>query len=250
MFTLKIQGGRSPPFRPTKGYTDSDYVGSLDNRKLTSGYVFNYGGDAISWRSKLQECTTLLTTKAGYMTASKVAKEAISLHRLSTDFSAKSRINHMAPTLYCDSQSTIHLIKNPVYHAKTKHIEVRYHHIQELIIDNKLEVWKVDTEVNIVNNLRKPLPDQCFNALKRHMGLQQASKQRRIERKAEGKSKNSTARQVKQTKSKEPISLKAEDAVECKWTKSRTTIHRKAREIACTKSWQLGGERSNKVLSY
>ena len=60
-----------------EGYTDSDYAGNTDNRKSTSGYVFTYGGGAISWRSKLQECTTLSTTEAEYITTSDAAKEAI-----------------------------------------------------------------------------------------------------------------------------------------------------------------------------
>ena len=47
-----------------------------------------------------------------------------------------------------------------------KHIEVRYHHIRELVIDKKLDVRKVDTEVNIVDSLTKPLPHQHFTAVK------------------------------------------------------------------------------------
>ena len=135
----------------------------------------------------LQDCATLSTTEAEYIAASKATKEAISLHLLSADFSAKDRINHPAPTLYCNSQSAIHLTTNPLYHTKKKHIDVRYHHIRELISDKNLEVYKVDIEVNIADNLTKTLPDQRFNTLRGHMGLQQASEQRRVERKAEGK---------------------------------------------------------------
>ena len=125
-------------------------------------------------------------------------------------FSAKGWIDHSAPTLYCDSQSAIHLIKNPVNHAKTKHIEVRHHHIWELVTNKKLEVRKVDTEVNIADSLTKPLSNKSFNALRGHMELQQASEQRRAKRKAEGKSKNGTTRQVEQTKSKESGQLRGE----------------------------------------
>ena len=142
---------------------DSDYVGNQDNRKSTFGYVFTYGGGAISWKSKLQECTALSTTEAKYIAAS----EAIWLHRLPADFSNTSRNDQLLPTIHCDSQSAIHLINNPIYHAKTKHIEVRYHHITE----KKLEVWKIDTEVNIVDCLTKPLPNQRFGALRTKMGL-------------------------------------------------------------------------------
>ena len=63
-----------------EGYTDSDYARNMDNQKSTSGYVFTYGGGAISWRSKLQECTSLNTTKAEYIAASNAMKEAIWLH--------------------------------------------------------------------------------------------------------------------------------------------------------------------------
>ena len=56
---------------------------------------------------------------------------------------------------------------------KTKHIEVRYHHIRELVTIKKLKVQKVDTEVNIANNMTKILLDHCFGALRRLMGLQQ-----------------------------------------------------------------------------
>ena len=68
--------------KPTKveGFTDSDYAYNLDNQKSTSRYVFTYGGGAISWRSKLQYCTTLITTKAEYIAALELAKEAIWLH--------------------------------------------------------------------------------------------------------------------------------------------------------------------------
>ena len=105
-----------------EGYTDSNYVGNTDNQKSTSGYVFTYGGGAISWRSKLQECTVLSTIEVGYITKSNTAKEAVWLHRLSIDFLAKRWLDHPALTIHCDSQSAIHFIRNPVYHAKTKHI--------------------------------------------------------------------------------------------------------------------------------
>ena len=112
-----------------KGYTDSDYARNADNRKSTSGYIFTYGGGAISWRLKLQECTALSTTEAEYIAASEAVKEAIWLHRLSADFSATSRIDRTTTTIYCESQSAVHLINNLVYRIKTKHIEMRYHHI-------------------------------------------------------------------------------------------------------------------------
>ena len=96
-----------------------------------------------------------------------------------------------------------------------KHIEVRYHHIRELIIDKKLDNGKVDTAVNIVDSLTKYPSDERFKVLRGHTGLQQASKQRGYKRGAEGKLKNNINRQVETAKSKEVNSQKHENAPEC-----------------------------------
>ena len=58
-----------------QGYTDSDYVGNPDNRKSTSAYIFTYGTGAISWRSRLHECTTLSTTEAEYIATSEAQRK-------------------------------------------------------------------------------------------------------------------------------------------------------------------------------
>ena len=91
--------------------------------------------------------------------------------------------------IYCDSKSTIHLIRNHVYHAKRKHIEVQFHHIQELVVGKKLEVQMINIEVNIVDCLTKPLPDHRFRTLRTMMGLRQAIDQKRAKQiVAKGKS--------------------------------------------------------------
>ena len=108
-----------------KGYTDSDIAGDLDNRKSTTGYLFTFSGGAISWQSKLQKCVALSTTEAEYIAATEAGKEMIWLKR----FLQELGLNQMEYIVYCDSQSAIDLSKNSMYHARTKHIDVRYHWI-------------------------------------------------------------------------------------------------------------------------
>ena len=60
-----------------EGYTRSNYIGNLDNRKSTSGYIFMHIGTMISWRSKLQDCITFPTTKLEYITTFETTKEVI-----------------------------------------------------------------------------------------------------------------------------------------------------------------------------
>ena len=82
-----------------------------------------------------------------------------------------------------------------VLYAKMKHIEVRYHRIRELVTDKKLDVQKVDTEVNIADSIMKPLLDQRFGMLRGKMGLQQANERNKAKPKGvEGNSRIGTTR--------------------------------------------------------
>ncbi|MCO5569366.1 hypothetical protein L7F22_023078 [Adiantum nelumboides] len=114
-----------------RGYIDSDYAEDLDKRRCTSGYVFTLVRGAISWRSRLQDCIMQSTTEVEYVVANEACKEAIWLGRLVADLGIKVDM----PELYCDSQSAIQLAKNPVFHSKTKHIDVKYHFIREVLED-------------------------------------------------------------------------------------------------------------------
>ena len=113
------------------GYVDSDFAGDLDKRRSTSGYVFTLAGGAISWMSKLQNIVALSTTEAEYIAASHACKEAVWLKGLLGEFGRlKDNIR-----LLCDSQSAIHLAKNPAYHSKSKHILIKYHFVRQVITE-------------------------------------------------------------------------------------------------------------------
>ncbi|MCO5550336.1 hypothetical protein L7F22_003820 [Adiantum nelumboides] len=139
-----------------RGYTDSDYARDLDKRRSTSGYVFTLAGGAVSWRSQLQDCITQSTTKAEYVAANEACKEAIWLGRLVAELGIKVDM----PELYCDSQSAIQLAKNPVFHLKTKHIDVKYHFIREVLEDQQIRLMKIHTKDNPADLLTKGLPGE------------------------------------------------------------------------------------------
>ena len=101
-------------------YIDLNYVGCVDSRNSTSGYIFQIMGGAIAWKCRLQKCISLSTIETEYVATSEACKEAIWLSRLASDMG----ISQHLPKLFCDSQSALALAKNPVYHAKTKHIRV------------------------------------------------------------------------------------------------------------------------------
>ncbi|KAE8686551.1 cytochrome P450 71A9-like [Hibiscus syriacus] len=116
------------------GYVDSDYAGDLDNRRSTTGYVFTLGGGPICWKSTVQSIVALSTTEAEYMAAAEAAKEALWLTGLVKELG----IQQGGVQLLCDNQSAIHLAKNQVYRARTKHIDVRFHKIRELVASGEV----------------------------------------------------------------------------------------------------------------
>ena len=98
------------------------------------------------------------TTEAEYIAASKACKEAIWLAHLVRALG----ITVEMPILHCDSQSAIMLAKNPIFHAKTKHIDVKYHFIRDMLEEKLLELVKVYTDDNPADLMTKGLPPERF----------------------------------------------------------------------------------------
>ncbi len=112
------------------------------------------------------------TTEAEYIAASEACKEAIWLAHLVRDLG----ITVEMPTLHCDSQSAIMLAKNPaknpVFHAKSKHIDVKYHFIRDMLEDKLMELVKVHTDDNPADLMTKGLPLERFAHCRVLMGVE------------------------------------------------------------------------------
>jgi len=115
-----------------EAYIDSDYAGNLDDRKITSRYVFMLSSGVVSWSSKKQPVVTLSTTEAEFIAAAFCACQSVWMRRV------LKKLDHTQSesiTVYCDNNSTIKLSKNPVLHDRSKHIDVRFHFLRDLTND-------------------------------------------------------------------------------------------------------------------
>lgn len=137
-----------------KGYVDSDYAGNIDTRKSLTGYVFTLYGTAVSWKSVLQSVVALSTTQAEYIALAEAVKEAMWFRGIIDELG----ITQDSITIYCDSQSAIHLSKHQVYHERSKHIDVRLHFIRDVIESKEVKVEKIASEENPADALTKSLP--------------------------------------------------------------------------------------------
>jgi hypothetical protein len=106
----------------------------------------------------IQSTIAMSTTEAEYMVAAETAKEALWLTGLVRELG----IQQVGVLLYCDSQSAIYLAKNQVYHARTKHIDVRFHKINELVATDELFVEKIHTFENAADMLTKSITADKF----------------------------------------------------------------------------------------
>jgi len=95
------------------------------------------GSGAVAWSSKKQSIVTLSTTEAEFVAATACACQAIWFRRILEELQFKQR----RPTaIYCDNTSTIKLSKNPVFHGRSKHIDVRFYFLRDLTKDEVIEV--------------------------------------------------------------------------------------------------------------
>nr|GMC60878.1 FAS1 domain-containing protein SELMODRAFT_448915-like [Ipomoea batatas] len=129
-------------------------AGDCETRRSTTGYVFMLGCGAVSWCSKRQPTVSLSTTEAEYRVVAMATQESTWLVQLLKDLHQPTE--YSIP-LYCDNLSAVCLAENPVFHARSKHIEVHYHFIREKVLKGDVEMIHVRTDEQVVDMFTKSL---------------------------------------------------------------------------------------------
>ncbi|CAI7915623.1 unnamed protein product [Closterium sp. NIES-54] len=152
-------GGSSPPL--LSGFSDSSWANSQPDCCSSQGYGFTLGIGLVSWCSTRSSSVSLSSCKAELYFGTMAAQESRWLCFLLVELGAPLP----SPTLWCDNASTIHLTQDPVYYARSKHIELRYFFIRELVQCGLLAVRKIDAEANLANIFTKALLRPAHSAL-------------------------------------------------------------------------------------
>ncbi|GJT70000.1 retrovirus-related pol polyprotein from transposon TNT 1-94 [Tanacetum coccineum] len=149
-------------------FSDSDHAGCLDSRKSTSGGIQFLGGDKlVSWSSKKQDCTSMSSAEAEYVSLSACCAQVLWLRTQLTDYG----FHFDKIPMYCDSKAAIAISCNPVQHSRTKHIDVRYHFIKEQVEKGIVELFFVGTEYQLADLFTKALSEDRFKYLVRRLGM-------------------------------------------------------------------------------
>ena len=123
---------------------------------------------AVSWSAKCQELILLSTTKSEYTAVTHAAKEALWLRMIISQIFS---ISLPPTTLFTDNQSAIALTKEHQYHARTKHIDIRFHFIRWVIEDSKLQLIHCPTDEMVADALTKALPSTKVKHFANAFGL-------------------------------------------------------------------------------
>ncbi|CAL8990056.1 unnamed protein product [Prunus brigantina] len=153
------------------GYCDSDWSGSVDDSKSTSGYAFSFGSGVFAWASVKQNCVALSTAEAEYISASEATTQAIWLRFVLEDF---GELQTEATPLHCDNISAIAITRNPVFHQKTKHIDRRYHFIKDALQEGTVDLIYCPTNEQLADIFTKALAKDRFCYLREKLGVKSA----------------------------------------------------------------------------
>lgn len=151
------------------GFSDADWASDIDKRRSCTGFVFRLCGAAISWKSQRQSIVALSSTEAEYIALSSTVKECLWIQQF---------VNELKPLfvsttiIYADNSSSIKIGEMEAFRERTKHIDVRYHHIRQQIAEKRIELRYVSTHDNTADLLTKPLTGEKTSKFAAEMGLQ------------------------------------------------------------------------------
>ncbi|GJS13034.1 hypothetical protein Tco_0407506 [Tanacetum coccineum] len=150
-----------------EAYTDSDYAGASLDRKSTTGGCQFLRSRLISWQCKKQTVVANSTTEAEYVAASNCYGQVLWIQNQLLDYG----YNFMNTKIFIDNESTICIVKNLVFHSKTKHIEIRHHFIRDSYEKRLIQVIKIHTDHNVADLLTKAFDVSRFQYLIASIGM-------------------------------------------------------------------------------
>ncbi|MCO5569475.1 hypothetical protein L7F22_023187 [Adiantum nelumboides] len=158
--------GSLPPY--LHAFSDLDWAGCFDTRVSTSGFCFMLGSSCISWLSKKQPTVATSSCEAEYKAVLTATIECVWLRRLMADLGDGQ---DTANTIYTDSQSALAVARNPIFHARTKHIEVHYHYVRERLLAGEISLAYVPTQDKLAGLFTKALSHEKLEAFCKALGL-------------------------------------------------------------------------------
>jgi histone deacetylase 1/2 len=149
-------------------FTDADWAGSTDDRRSTGGFAVFYGPTLISWSARKQPTVSRSSTEAEYKVLANSTAEVIWIQSLLRELNVPQP---RAPVLWCDNLGATYLTANPMFHARTKHIEVDFHFVSEKVAQGALDVRFVSSADQVADAFTKPSTKLMLERLYSNLNL-------------------------------------------------------------------------------
>jgi transposase InsO family protein len=149
-------------------FSDADWGSDVATRRSITGYLSTFAGGAVTWNSKKQVTVALSSMEAEYMALASATREALWLRTLFSELGLDTTL----PThISVDNQGTILFAENSGFHARSKHIDIRYHFIRETLTSNQVSVSYIPTDENTADIFTKGLVRAKHEYLTSRLGM-------------------------------------------------------------------------------
>ncbi|CAL5436624.1 unnamed protein product [Camellia sinensis] len=145
------------------GYSDSDWVGCVNDMRNTSSYCFTFGSRIFSWCSKKQAVIVQSTAEAEYVAAAAAVNQSLCIKKLMIDLHMEQQ---EGTQIFVDNQAAISIANNPVFHGKTKHFKIKFYLLREVQREGEVQLIYCKTENQSADILTKALPNIRYEFLR------------------------------------------------------------------------------------